>query len=164
MTRTHIRIPTPLLLQMSTEPVNSPAHPLDHFLNHYTSVMHAKNLLMNLKKNYNIKDAFLDFCRRAERDQLHERDPDTFRFVIKTFFCWHMAKELFKFRKEIQATWEKDYAASQEAYKAFDNHLYKAWYDRTYDIKLDVLNRAYYDYLYDQKRLAVPKSFAGMNC
>lgn len=140
-------------IPMSAEPAYIPDHPLDNFVNHYTSVIHAKNLLMNLKKNYNIKDAFLDFCRRAERDQLHERNADTFRFVIKTFFCWHMAKELFKFREEILLTWEKDHAASQEAYKAFDHLAYKNWYERTYDLKIDILNRAYYDYLYDQKRL-----------
>lgn len=109
--------------------------PLDHFLNHYTSVMHAKNLLMNLKKNYDIKNAFLDYCRRAERDQLHERDGETFRFVIKCFFCWHMATALKSRAEEILEQWCADLQASDEAYKAHDNYQYKVWYERCFDIK-----------------------------
>lgn len=124
----------------------------DTFLNHYTTVIHAKNLLMNLKKNYNIKEAFLDFCRRAERDQLHERDIESFKFVVNTFFCWHMSSQVFQYRDTILDIWRNDYAASQEAYKAFNHTAYKNWYDRTYDAKIDIFNRAYFNYLHEQNK------------
>lgn len=108
---------------------------MEQFLNHYTSVMHAKNLLTNLKKNYDIKNAFLDYCRRAERDQLHERDGETFEFVVKCFFLWHMASQLRNHANEILEQWSKDLDASDEAYKADVNYAYKLWYEHCYEIK-----------------------------
>lgn len=116
-------------------------HPLDSFVSPYSSVMHAKNLLMNLQKNYNIKDSFLEYCRRAERDQFHDRQPEVFRFVVRCFFCWHMANVLKPFHNEILEQWNKDYLASQEAYKAFENLQYKNWYEKCYYIKCEEFAR-----------------------
>lgn len=114
----------------------------------YTSVIHAKNLLMNLKKNYNVVENFIEFCRRAERDQLHERDSDVFRFVIKTFFCWNRSEQLFKNGTEesILRQWDEDIARWNSVYKSYSDIPYLTWYTVTDRIKREVLKEVSSDY------------------
>jgi hypothetical protein len=123
---------------------------MDEFLDPYTAVMHARNLLDVVRRNPNVEECFLHFCARAEMDSRHTRNKETFIFVIKSFFCYERSDKLFRLetRQRILSTWDAEHAAAMEKYSVYEHGIYRAWFHWTYETKKAIFEKQYADFRY----------------